>query len=75
MQLKPGHTKKKISGDWRRLRSVEEDGTDQLERSKQMKTYYNWYKKKRSLMDLIWSRKKTWIHHILRGESLLREVI
>ena len=31
----------------------------------------------RSLMDLIWRRNKNWIHHIhvLRGESLLREVI
>src|SRR6218665_1902005 len=29
----------------------------------------------RSLMDVIWSRKKNWIGHILRGESLLREVI
>jgi len=30
---------------------------------------------KRSLTDLIWRRKKNWIGHILRGESLLREVI
>jgi len=29
----------------------------------------------RSLMDVIWRRKKTWIGHILRGESLLRKVI
>ena len=29
----------------------------------------------RSLTDVIWSRKKNWIGHILRGESLLREVI
>jgi len=31
----------------------------------------------RSLMEVIWRRKKTWIGHIhvLRGESLLREVI
>ena len=29
----------------------------------------------RSLMDVIWRRKKNWIGHILRGESLLREVI
>jgi len=29
----------------------------------------------RSLMDLIWRRKNTWIGHILRGESLLKEVI
>src|SRR6218665_719463 len=28
----------------------------------------------RSLMDVIWRRKKNWIGHILRGESLLREV-
>jgi len=28
----------------------------------------------RSLMDAIWRRKKNWIGHILRGESLLREV-
>src|SRR6218665_2914194 len=40
-----------------------------------MKRYYNWYKKKRSLMDLIWKRKKNWIGRILRGESLLKEVI
>ena len=26
-------------------------------------------------MDLIWRRKKNWISLILRGESLLREVI
>jgi len=26
-------------------------------------------------MDLIWRRKKNWICHILRDESLLREVI
>ena len=26
----------------------------------------------RSLMDLIWRRKKTWMGHIHRGESLLR---
>src|SRR6218665_970232 len=30
---------------------------------------------KRSLMDLIWRRKNNWIDHILRGESLLKEVI
>ena len=29
---------------------------------------------KRSLTDLIWRMKKNWISHILRGESLLREV-
>src|SRR6218665_3210515 len=29
----------------------------------------------RSLMDVIWRRKKNWIGYILRGESLLREVI
>ena len=29
----------------------------------------------RSLMDVIWRRKKNLIGHILRGESLLREVI
>src|SRR6218665_93547 len=29
----------------------------------------------RSLMDVIWRRKKNWIGNILRGESLLREVI
>src|SRR6218665_2012041 len=29
----------------------------------------------RSLMDGVWIRKKNWICHILRGESLLREVI
>src|SRR6218665_1918297 len=29
----------------------------------------------RSVMDAIWRRKKNWIGHILRGESLLREVI
>ena len=29
----------------------------------------------RSLMDVIWKRKKSWIGYILRGESLLREVI
>src|SRR6218665_935966 len=29
----------------------------------------------RSLIDVIWRRKKNWIGHILRGESLLREVI
>ena len=29
----------------------------------------------RSLMDVIWRRKKNWIGHILRGESLLKEVI
>src|SRR6218665_2342472 len=29
----------------------------------------------RSLMEVIWRRKKNWISHILRGESLLREVI
>ena len=26
-------------------------------------------------MDVIWRRKKNWIGHILRGESLLKEVI
>ena len=26
-------------------------------------------------MDLLWRRKKNWIGHILRGESLVREVI
>ena len=30
---------------------------------------------KRSLMDVIWRRKKNCIGHILRGESLLKEVI
>src|SRR6218665_113598 len=30
---------------------------------------------KRNLMDVIWRRKKNWIGHILRGESLLEEVI
>src|SRR6218665_1243138 len=29
----------------------------------------------RSLMDMIWRRKKNWIGYILRGESLLKEVI
>jgi len=29
----------------------------------------------RSLTDVIWRRKKNWIGYILRGESLLREVI
>ena len=28
---------------------------------------------KKSLMDVIWRRKKNWIGHILRGESLLRD--
>jgi len=40
-----------------------------------MKRYYNKYKKKRSLMDVIWRRKKNWIGHILRGASLPKEVI
>ena len=30
---------------------------------------------KRSLMYVIWRRKKNWIGHILRGENLLKEVI
>ena len=29
----------------------------------------------RSLMEVIWGRKKNWIGHILRDENLLREVI
>src|SRR6218665_1650759 len=29
----------------------------------------------RSLMDVIWRRKKNWVGHILRGESPVREVI
>jgi len=29
----------------------------------------------RSLMDVIWRRKKNWISHTLRSESLLKEVI
>src|SRR6218665_759978 len=29
----------------------------------------------RCLMEVIWRRKKNWVGHILRGESLLREVI
>ena len=29
----------------------------------------------RSLMEVIWRRKKNWTGHILRGELLLREVI
>jgi len=29
----------------------------------------------RSLKEVIWRRKQNWIGHILRGESLLREVI
>ena len=40
-----------------------------------MKSYYKWYKKKRSLVALIWRRKKNWIGHILRVKNLLREVI
>jgi len=40
-----------------------------------MKRYYNWYKTKRSLMDVIWRRKKNWIGHVHRGESLLKKVI
>ena len=42
-----------------------------------MKRYYNWYKKKRILMNVIWRRKKNWIDHIglLRGENLQKEVI
>ena len=39
-----------------------------------MKRYYNWYKKKKP-MDVIWRSKKIWIGHILRGESMLKEVI
>ena len=31
--------------------------------------------KERSLMDLIWRSRKNWIDHILRGETLLMEVI
>ena len=39
-----------------------------------MKRYYNWYKKKKPYgCDL--EREKNYIGHILRGESLLKEVI
>ena len=53
-------TRKKISGDWRVLRCWCGGGWKRSagETWKQMKRYYNWYKKKRSLMDLIWKRKK-----------------
>jgi len=37
------------------------------ETGKQMKGYYNWYKKK-NLME----KEEKWIGHILRGESLPR---
>src|SRR6218665_3519803 len=48
MQLKPGHTRKKISGDWRLLRCGFGGG---------------------------WKREKNWMGYLLRGESLLKEVI
>ena len=30
---------------------------------------------KRCLIDVVWRGKKNWIGHILRGESLLKEVM
>ena len=76
MQLKHGHIGKKISGDWRLLRCGcgERRKRSAGETWKQMKRYYKWYGK-RSLMDVICRRKKNWVGHILRGESLLREMI
>src|SRR6218665_192614 len=79
MQLKHGHIGKKISEDWRLLEcGCGERWKDQLQRD--MKTneeVLQMVQEERSLMNVIWKRKKNWIGHIdlLRGESLLREVI
>ena len=54
---------------------VEEDGIDQLERHENKEEVLQLVQEKRSLMGLIWRRKKNSIGHMLRGESLIREVI
>ena len=45
---------------WRNMKTIEVLQVEQEEKS---------------LMNVIWRRKKNWIGHILRGKSLLREVI
>src|SRR6218665_2618679 len=78
MQLKHGHTGKKISEDcmeafemwvWRKMEKISWRDMKTNEEVLQM------VQEERSFMDVIWRRKKNWIGHILRGESLLREVI
>ena len=55
---------------WRRMEKVRwRDMKTIIEEVLQM------VQEERNLMDGIWRRKKTWISHKLRGESLLREVI
>src|SRR6218665_2318214 len=57
---------------------VKKDGKDQLGCWRDMTTYeevLQIVQEERSLMDVIWRRKKNWIDYILRGESLLREMI
>src|SRR6218665_1247301 len=76
MLLKPGHTGKKISGDWRLLRCGCGGGWKKVS-WRDMKTNEEvpqlvQEKKKPYGCDL---EKEHWIGHILRGESLLKEVI
>src|SRR6218665_39851 len=54
---------------WRKLEKISWRDMKTNEQVLQME------QEERSLMDVIWRRKKNWIGHIFRGESLLREVI
>src|SRR6218665_2553172 len=54
---------------------MEKDGKDQWRDMKTNEEVLKMVQEERSLVDVIWRRKKNWIGHILRGESLLREVM
>ena len=78
MQLKPGHNYKKE--DIRRLEAFEMWVWRKMEKISlgDLKTNdvaLQVVQEGRSLKDVIWRRKTNWIGYILRGESLLREVI
>lgn len=54
---------------WRRLEKI--PWTDKVSNQEVLRRV----EEKRCLMRTIWSRKKSWIGHVLRGEGLLREVL
>jgi len=54
---------------WRRMEKISWRDMKANEEVQQM------VQEERSLMDVIWRKKKNWIGNILRGESLQREVL
>ena|SRR6218665_1214845 len=54
---------------------MEEDGEDQLDRAQNERRSIEKVEEKRSLMDIIRTRQKNWIGHIIRGNSPQREIM